>query len=113
MALADRFGDSGIKAAVAAPGAATTNLQVSTHQDGGMGSGMWFMRFAQSAEDGSMPVLAACFDPSTENGDFWEPANRGGSVGPAAKVKCKRSSDAENAKLLWKASEEACGAFEI
>ena len=113
MALADRFGDSGIKAAVAAPGIATTNLQVSTYQDGGMGSGMWFMRFAQSAEDGAMPILAACFDPSTENGDFWEPANRANAVGPAVKVQCKRSCDPENAKLLWKESEEACGAFEI
>jgi len=35
-ALADRFGDSGMIAAVAAPGLAATNLQVSTAQDGGM-----------------------------------------------------------------------------
>jgi NAD(P)-dependent dehydrogenase (short-subunit alcohol dehydrogenase family) len=113
-ALADKFGDSGIKAAVAAPGLATTNLQVSTNQDGGMGSSMWIMRFAQSSEDGAMPILAACFDPTTNNGDFWEPANRARSVGPAVKFAWdKNSNDPDNAKLLWKESEEACGAFEI
>jgi NAD(P)-dependent dehydrogenase (short-subunit alcohol dehydrogenase family) len=113
-ALADKFGDSGIKAAVAAPGMSSTNLTVSTSQDGGMGSGVWFMRFSQSAEDGAMPVLAACFDPSTNNGDFWEPKNRGNMVGPAVKVPWdKLSKDPKNAKLLWKESEEACGAFTI
>jgi NAD(P)-dependent dehydrogenase (short-subunit alcohol dehydrogenase family) len=113
-ALSERIGDSGIKAAVAAPGLASTNLQVSTNQDGGMGTGMWIMRFAQSSEDGTMPILAACFDPTTNNGDFWEPANRGNLVGPAVKVPWdKLSKNPENAKLLWKESEEACGAFEI
>jgi NAD(P)-dependent dehydrogenase (short-subunit alcohol dehydrogenase family) len=113
-ALADKFGNSGIKAAVAAPGMSSTNLTVSTSKDGGMGSGTWFMRFSQSAEDGAMPVLAACFDPSTNNGDFWEPQNRGNMIGPAVKVPWdKLSKDPENAKLLWKESEEACGAFTI
>jgi NAD(P)-dependent dehydrogenase (short-subunit alcohol dehydrogenase family) len=113
-ALADRFGDSGIKAAVADPGLASTNLVVSTNSDGGMGSGMWFMRLAQSAEDGAMPLVAACFDPSMENGDFWAPANSGNMNGPAVKVEWdKLSNDPESAKLLWKESEEACGAFEI
>jgi NAD(P)-dependent dehydrogenase (short-subunit alcohol dehydrogenase family) len=113
-ALADRFGDSGIKAAVADPGLASTNLAVSTNSDGGMGWGSWIMRLAQSAEDGAMPVVAACFDPSTENGDFWSPANSGNMSGPAVKVEWdKLSNDPENAKLVWKESEEACGAFEI
>jgi hypothetical protein len=62
------------------------------------------VHFVQSAEDGALPVLAVCFDPSNENGDFWEPANRGNSVGPAAKSKCKLSSDPQNAKLPWKES---------
>jgi NAD(P)-dependent dehydrogenase (short-subunit alcohol dehydrogenase family) len=113
-ALADKLGDSGIKAVVAAPGVSSTNLTVNTSQDGGMGSGVWFMRFSQSAEDGTMPVLAACFDPSTNNGDFWEPKNRGNMIGPAVKVPWdKLSKDPESAKLLWKESEKACGAFTI
>jgi NAD(P)-dependent dehydrogenase (short-subunit alcohol dehydrogenase family) len=112
--LAERFSDSGIKAAVAAPGFSSTNLQVNTNQDGGMGSGMWIMRLAQSPEDGTMPVLAACFDPETANGDFWDAAHYGHMSGPAVKVPLdKYTNDPESGKLLWKESEEACGSFEI
>jgi NAD(P)-dependent dehydrogenase (short-subunit alcohol dehydrogenase family) len=106
---------TGIKAAVAAPGLAATNLQVTTAQTGGMsGSSMWIMRMAQSAEDGSMPILAACFDPSTSSGDMWEPSLRGKMVGPAVKVKHdKNSLDPEQGKMLWEKSEAAVGKFEI
>jgi len=104
----------GIKSVVAAPGLSATNLQVNTNQTGGMNGSMWMMKLAQSAEDGSMPLLSACFDPSTENGDFWEPANRGGSSGPASKVPHdKHTKDPEMAKLLWEKSEEALGKFEV
>jgi NAD(P)-dependent dehydrogenase (short-subunit alcohol dehydrogenase family) len=114
LALRDRFGDSGIKAAAAAPGLAATNLQVTTNQQGGMGWGMWIMRFAQSAEDGTMPLAAACFDPSTNNGDFWEPEGSGNMKGPAVKVEYdKLSSDEASRKMLWEKSEEACGEFKI
>ncbi len=34
------------------------------------------MFLAQSSEDGTMPILAAAFDESTKNGDFWGPENR-------------------------------------
>ena len=114
LGLADRLVGSGIKAAVAAPGMAATNLQVTTNKTGGMYGAMWTMCFAQSAEDGSMPLLAACFDPSTENGDFWEPSKNGALIGPAVKVPYDRlSKDPESRILLWKKSEEACGTFEI
>ena len=111
-ALATLLDGSGIKALVAAPGIAATNLQVTTNERGGMGSGMWIMRMSQSAEDGAMPLISACFDPSAGNGDFWEPSNRGGLCGPAVKVKWdKLSSDEEFQKMLWSKSEEACGEF--
>lgn len=115
VALKEKLANTGIKAAVAAPGLSATNLQVTTNQQGGMGSAdMMIMHLSQSAEDGTMPLLAACFDPSTENGDFWEPANRGGISGPATKVKYdKQTMSPDNAQLLWEASEEACGKFEI
>jgi protochlorophyllide reductase len=115
LGLADHFGeDSGIKAACAHPGLAATGLQVTTAQDGGMGSGMWFMRFAQSQEDGSMPIVAACFDPSTKNGAFWAPGNMGGFKGPTKQIAFdKLSKDAASRKLLWEKSEEAVGAFKI
>jgi len=111
-ALAARLDGSGIKVLVAAPGLAATNLQVTTNERGGMGSGMWIMRMSQSAEDGAMPLLSACFDPSAENGDFWEPSKRGGLCGPAVKVKWdKLTSNEEFQKMLWTKSEEACGEF--
>lgn len=72
------------------------------------------MRMAQSAEDGSMPIVAACFDPSTENGSFWAPTNSFGFKGPAGKIEYdKGSQNEESKKLLWKLSEEACGNFII
>jgi NAD(P)-dependent dehydrogenase (short-subunit alcohol dehydrogenase family) len=113
-ALADHFGDSGIKATCAHPGLASTNLQVSTASDGGMGSGMWFMRWAQSQEDGAMSITAACFDPSSENGSFWGPSGIMNSSGPAKIITWdKVSLDEESRKVLWEKSEEACGKFDM
>ena len=115
LALADRLKDSGgIKAACAAPGLANTDLQKSTTQNGGgMSGSMWIMRFSQSAEDGTMPLLAACFDPTTENGDFWEPSQTGRTVGPAAKFELEPiCQNEESRKILWEESEKCCGKFE-
>jgi len=111
--LADRLDDSsGVKSVCAHPGIATTNLQVTTAQDGGMGSGMWFMRMAQSPEDGSMPIIAACFDPSTTNGSFWGPAKS--MKGQAVQIEFEAGSlNAASKDLLWKKSEEACGSFKL
>lgn len=114
MALKERFADSGIKAAVAAPGLAATNLQTTSNSDGGMTGNMWIMRFSQSAEDGTMPILAACFDPTTENGDLWEPGNYTRMWGPPAKFKHDSNSlDVEAQKMLREMSEQACGKFEV
>jgi NAD(P)-dependent dehydrogenase (short-subunit alcohol dehydrogenase family) len=115
LALADRLGaDSKIIATSAEPGLAATNLQVSTSQDGGMGSSMWIMRFAQSAEDGSMPICSACFSPDTTPGKIWEPSLSFNSKGPATQNKMEKLSATESFRdLLWKASEEACGSFDL
>jgi hypothetical protein len=68
------------------------------------------MFMAQSAEDGAMPIVAACFDPKTENKSFWMPS--GMMTGPAKlKPFDKASMDANSKKLLWETSEEACGEF--
>jgi NAD(P)-dependent dehydrogenase (short-subunit alcohol dehydrogenase family) len=113
-ALADKFGDNGIVAACAHPGLAATNLQLTTASTGGMGSGMWIMRMSQSQEDGAMPIVAACFDTATKNGSFWAPSGMGQFTGPAKQIKWdKKSEDADCINVLWKTSEEACGAFGI
>jgi len=115
LALKERLKDAGIKAVCAAPGLAATNLQVTTGKTGGMGmTSMWIMYFSQSAEDGSMPLLAACFDPSTENGDIWEPSKYGNMKGPAVKSEYgKLALDSDSQTMLWEMSEQACGKFEI
>ena len=72
------------------------------------------MRLAQSQEDGSMPIVAACFDPSTENGSFWAPSKWGGIKGPAAKIEFEKASLNEDSKtVLWEKSELACGELEL
>lgn len=116
LALTDKLKDANSKviSTMAAPGLAATNLQVTTSQTGGMGFvSMGLMRLSQSAEDGTMPLLTACFMPG-ESGTFWEPSNRGNSVGPAAIYELdKVCMDTEARKILWDTSEEACGKFAI
>lgn len=111
LALNDKLKGTGIKATCAAPGYSVTSLQTSSQ---GMKGVMWTSIMAQSAEDGTMPILQACYGPTAESGDFWEPANRGHSVGPAGKMDLtKECTDEASRKMLWEASEEACGAFKI
>ena len=114
-ALAEKFGDdSGLKATVAHPGLAATNLQTTTASTGGIGWGMWIMHFSQSQEDGAMPILAACFDKATVNGSFWAPSGMSQFSGPAKQIEWdKKSVDKDCIDVLWKTSEEAVGAFEI
>jgi len=114
LALKDRLDKSqdyrGIKAACAAPGLASTNLQVTSAKTGGMSRGMWIMRFAQSGEDGTMPLAAACFDPATENGSFWEPAAKNRLKGEPKMYDLEPEIHDEDSKsMLWEQSEEATG----
>ena len=77
-----------------------------------MTTGSFIMAMAQSAEDGTMPLLSAMFGANTANGDFYEPAGLGGVYGKVTKVKYdKNSSDKDQQNLLWEKSEEACGQF--
>jgi hypothetical protein len=59
---------SKVKAAVAAPGLAATNLQVTTAADDGMDDTWIMKRFAQSAEDGAMPLLTCVAAAGVDNG---------------------------------------------
>jgi NAD(P)-dependent dehydrogenase (short-subunit alcohol dehydrogenase family) len=107
----DVAGITNVKAVCAAPGFSQTNLQTTSAANGGMPS-MWVMRFAQSAEDGTMPLLAAMFGSETKNGDFYEP--KGGAAGKAVKVPLdKNSADPKQQEMSWEKSEEACGKFSL
>lgn len=105
---------SKVKAVCAAPGLATTHLQVTTAMDSGMGSGTWFMRWGQSAQDGTMPLLQACLGKDVASGDFLEPTLMGSMKGPAGKVAKLGAMEQDPAgkQTLWDASEAACGKWE-
>lgn len=112
MAFNEKADVSKVIMTCADPGVSATNLQISTAADGGMGSGMWFMRLAQSAEDGAMPILSACFSPEVKTGSIWAPSLRGGIVGPAEEIPMDPLSCTKGFNdMLWKESEEACGEF--
>lgn len=99
---------SEVKALVASPGLAATNLQVSTHADGGM-SEVWLMKYlAQSAEDGTMPLLTCMAAPGVSGGELYEPLV---ITGAARRKKLEKSCvDETNRKTLWEMSEKAVGA---
>jgi hypothetical protein len=116
MALKDKLAASNnssctkIKAVTAAPGFALTNLATTSQGMAGLLWTTWF--FAQSAEDGTMPLLEACFGLSTNSGDFWEPSKSNNLKGPAIKVALTpECSDQESRTVLWTASEAAVGRF--
>jgi NAD(P)-dependent dehydrogenase (short-subunit alcohol dehydrogenase family) len=112
VALAEKLEAKGskVKSLCAAPGLAATNLQVSTAADGGMDS-TWIMRFSQSAEDGTMPLLTCVAGAGSQNGHFYEPA---GITGPATRKDLEAiCTNAQSRKLLWEESEKACGTWDL
>jgi NAD(P)-dependent dehydrogenase (short-subunit alcohol dehydrogenase family) len=114
LGLADKLkaANSKVIATVAAPGFAATNLQTTSTGMGGVTMGI-FNSFAQSGEDGTMPLLSASFLPC-ESGAFWEPSLWSKSVGPAKEYPLEKVCVDEVArKMLWEKSEEACGKFEV
>ena len=87
--------------------------QVTTAHDGGLGSTQpWFMRFGQSAEDGTMPLLQAMVGASVESGAYFEPKDT--AKGPAtAKKLGKWDLDGPSGEMLWAKSEDACGKWDL
>jgi NAD(P)-dependent dehydrogenase (short-subunit alcohol dehydrogenase family) len=114
LGLADRLKavNSKVITTVAAPGFAATNLQASSAGLGSI-SNLIISPMSQSGEDGTMPLLSACFLPA-ESGEFMEPSLGGKTKGPVAKFELEKECvDAEARKMLWEKSEEACGKFSI
>ena len=100
---------SKIKAIVAHPGLAETDLQNTTVKEGGLGR--WFtaqfMKFGQSQEDGTMGILRGIADPSIESGTFIGPK---GMKGLATTFKLEAKYDnPETREMIWKKSCEAVG----
>ena len=95
-----------------APGFAATNLQVTTHKDGGLNAAWLSWILAQSVEDGTMPLLKAMLDDRMESGAFMEPKNQIWGLPIVKELKGGCVSEA-NGKLLWEESEKAVGAFTL
>jgi len=114
-ALHERLGKAGskVKALVAHPGWANTELQVTTSRAGGMAA--WnsiFARFmSQSEEDGTLGILSCAVLPEAQSGEFWGPGlGMSSSKGEAKAYALEAEYDnPETRKLLWDKSCEATG----
>mmetsp|Transcript_3501 Transcript_3501/g.7016 ORF Transcript_3501/g.7016 Transcript_3501/m.7016 type:complete len:359 (-) Transcript_3501:40-1116(-) len=119
MALAGKVGDSNVKSICAEPGYAVTALQNTKHMS--VSERMDSMFPKQSAADGSLPAVMACFSPSAENGDFYAPEKtmtgrpkkvvakgerqKTGFIGGTDKNTC----DPKQQDLVWEACKKATG----
>lgn len=102
---------SKVKALVAHPGLANTNLQQKSVEEGGMGRGFtrWFMKMSQSMEDGAMGLISCMCLPDAQSGQFYGPG-KAGAKGPAVPFDLEPFYDNEPTRqLLWTKSEEAIG----
>lgn len=119
VVLAQKLEGTNVKALVAAPGLSASGMlaHVISQCNESFGdkiNNFIFGLIAQSVEDGTMPLLRACFDPYAKNGDFFEPEMFVNAYGPAVKVEYdEKTANPKNATLLWTKSEEAVGKFDI
>ena len=105
-------GIENIKALVAHPGLALTNLQVTTAKDGGMDGESDFMNNAQTAEDGATGIIRAIMDPQATSGDFYGPV-AGWKGYPDLLDPEELLTDPSNLKINWEGCEKAVGSFKI
>ncbi|MEO0325820.1 MAG: SDR family NAD(P)-dependent oxidoreductase [Myxococcota bacterium] len=107
----DAAGRTNLKALLAHPGLAMTNLQATTLATGGMEAESPIMANAQSAEDGALGILRACADPDAKGGDFFGPEEWTGF--PERLTPEDYLADPENLRVHWEGCEAAVGAFAI
>lgn len=100
-----------VKALLAHPGLARTNLQTTSAGTGGMDAEAPFMSQAQSAEDGATGIIRACMDPEAVSGDFFGPTGWTGF--PERLPPEPLLLDAENIRVNWEGCEAAVGAFSL
>ena len=111
QALRDKQPAGGkIKALVAHPGLAATNLQVTTTTAGGMSDFMaksFMGSTAQSAEDGAMGIIRCCCEATAIDGAFYGPD---GMSGPAVLMPEEPLADTAAREMLWATSMAVTGA---
>ena len=108
--------NSKIRAMVAHPGLAESDLQSTTVEDGGLGSFFtkYMMKFGQSEKDGTLGLLRCIADPKINSGSIVGPGLKG-AKGKAKSFPLESFYDNDEVKnLLWTKSCEAIGEnFEI
>ena len=108
-----RAANSNVKALVAHPGFANTELQVTTAKSGGMPD--WNSVFArvasQSEEDGALGILSCALLPEARCGQFYGPGRTiMATRGPAEPFALEAQYDNDKTRaLLWNKSCEAIG----
>ena len=107
----EQKGVAGVKALVAHPGLAATNLQVTTADAGGMSMSSPLMQHAQSSEDGALGIIRCCADPEAASGDFYGPERWSGFAGKLEPEPLLF--DPENIRINWEGCEAAVGAFKF
>lgn len=104
---------SKVKALVAHPGLANTNLQSTSVEKGGMGRlfTSWFMKMSQSMEDGAMGLISCMFLPEAQSGEFYGPGKGSMAMkGKAIMFPLESFYDNEGTRnLIWEKSCEAIG----
>jgi NAD(P)-dependent dehydrogenase (short-subunit alcohol dehydrogenase family) len=102
-----------IKALVAHPGLAMTDLQSTTIKDGGMGAWMTsqFMKSGQSMEDGALGIIKCITDSNAKSGEFYGPGSgKMDMKGQVIKFDLEKFyNNKETKDLLWGKSCEAIG----
>lgn len=107
----DAAGITNVKAIVAHPGLAATQLQVTTGKTGGMDADSPFMNQAQTAEDGALGIIRGCMDPEASSGDFYGP--NGWTGFPENLEPEELLFDASNVAINWDGCEAAVGVFTV
>ncbi len=104
---------SAVKALVAHPGVADTELQVTSVREGGMVASVTapFMRLAQSMEDGAIGILGCLCLPGMPSGTFYGPGSSFLAFrGPARPFALESFYDnPATREVLWSKSCEAVG----
>jgi len=125
LALRDLAKEQGskIRFLTAHPGVARTQLQVTTHSTGGMGTAgisaffeRLMMKAAQSPEDGTCGILRCIADDDVETGFMYGPTGPLGLYGPAGKIKIESEMLAgkiESRKVLIDVTLKAIGIKEF
>ncbi len=105
--------NSNVKALVAHPGWANTELQVTTDKQGGMSAGSSFLAkfISQSPEDGTLGILSCAVLPEAKSGEFWGPGSgMMASKGEAKPFGMEKQYDNATTKdMIWSKSCEAIG----